>query len=460
MYYLRPQAGPVPAEGPALCTVNEKHEWQYGLIKHKEAVVTTKSSIDQAKPKSYDQRTMAVQQNGRQFKKDLAKAEIGRENRKMVERLEGIARGRAGHGKDPRAPPPAHAAGALPIAALRPHAASGTLVQASRRDNDGKRLMKQKFVDLDNAGMVRRILAAKPTKSLDSGQLADAFDKHLRARSCLHKLPHDGPVPLSRSKSAPRTLPPLQRPTGPVTLTGLEFLFVPGDLARSKSGPASLALEDTQKTQLSQDTQRLPATAEDDPEPELAASAPEPELAASAPEQPAPAAEQDEAGVAEEKAEVAEEKAERAEVEQPPLPTSDVVDSPPPAATPIVEGPNEPSWDKTQTETERRVWASDQVAEADKQPEEPKDSKEDEPKEELADTLAPLNSELPAVSAAEDAQDAPDAPETAKSSEKPDPKGMTGMSESSVGYDDSWDQASMQSPSNSQLPSVPPTPSN
>jgi len=339
MFYLGAAQPPVPAEGPSLCTANERHEWTYGLEKHKAALKSTRPQVDQAKPHCIDPAVQKIQANTRKFCEDRKKAEIGRENRKLVERLENIARGRAGHGVDPRAPPPAASVAVLPRAAVRPHAASAGMLPGALSTDQGShtrsyeviKRMRQRAVDIENAGMVRRILAAKPNQTLDTAGHARDFAKHQRARHLLQRLPFEkDAIGGRRGPPAPRTLPPL-RPRRPltdsaVTLVGLGDLFMIGDLRRTESGPASL---------MDRSQPGSPLSMAGEPKPELAASAPARQL----------------------------ERQTSEALERPPRPTSDLVGEVSPEGLADAKGPNDDEW-LTEEETERRRWLAEREAEA------------------------------------------------------------------------------------------------
>lgn len=243
MFYLSRSGAPVPADAPYSAHLNERKEWEYNQQKHQEALrpENVKGLVDRKKPKSIDPPVQSIQARTRRFQEDWKKAEIGRENRKLVDKLNSIAKTHGSCG------PPLPLTGGVPSAAvallgsagrtMRPSATAGmppTGEQRSRSLNDNYRRKVQRGIDQDNAGLVRRILSVKSTFNPRDDE--KHFQRHKRAVNLLQRLP-------DKSKRNPRSLPPLRRDrpnSNPHTVQGLEALFFPGDLQRSESGPGAL----------------------------------------------------------------------------------------------------------------------------------------------------------------------------------------------------------------------------
>lgn len=228
MFYLHARgrnAHPPPAEAPYTCNADGLHEWSYGQERHKAALKSVKGIVDQSLPHSINPATQSIQAKTRQFFEDQRRAEIGRENRKLVERLQHISRGH--EAGDPRSPPPS-------LGQLVVHSASDRV----RSLNEPLRRKTQRTIDEDNAALVRRVLSAKGT--FDRAGDEKDFQRHKRDSHMLQKLP----AAPSRPRSQPRTLPPLRplrvmsSPTLP--LKGLDMLLLPGDLRKPGSGPAMI----------------------------------------------------------------------------------------------------------------------------------------------------------------------------------------------------------------------------
>jgi len=243
MYYLSRSTGrsvPVPADAPYVASVNERKEWDYHQHKHQEALKKVSGLVDRSKPKCIDPPVQSIQARTRRFQEDWKKAEIGRENRKLVDKLHTIAKTHGTCG------PPPQAVGGMPSAAvallgttgrtIRPSAAAAGMPptgERSRSLNDCYRRKVQRGIDQENAGMVRRILSVKGT--FDPKKDERDFQRHKRAVNLLQRMPD--------RKRNPRSLPPL-RPqrsnSNPATVRNLEALIFPGDLQRSESGPGAL----------------------------------------------------------------------------------------------------------------------------------------------------------------------------------------------------------------------------
>lgn len=251
MYYLARAGISNPAEAPHLARLDENYEWGYGQHKHQESLKNIRGLVDQSAPKTRDPVTQRAQASTRKFCEDQKRAEIGRENRKLVDRLSTIARGTTDRG-DPRGPPPSSSlVGNALRGRQRPSAveaanAHNAALAAPGSLNSQFRRKTQRHIDQDNAALVRRILAVKST--FDRKEEAKHYKRHERAVHLLQRLPDSGAgTSEAAGKSGgsrkrlgvPRSLPPLRQSrslasmTAPVT--GLKELFVPGELRRSTS---------------------------------------------------------------------------------------------------------------------------------------------------------------------------------------------------------------------------------
>jgi len=135
-------------------------------------------------PASINPAAKRTQIRTRQFYVDARCVEIARENKKLVGRLESIARGLGG--VDPRAPPPQKSfasSGGTSSGLLQ---GAGAALAGSKSLNDLGRKKMQKDIDHDNASLVRRILATGST--MDRKAEERAFQKHKRAGSNLRKM--------------------------------------------------------------------------------------------------------------------------------------------------------------------------------------------------------------------------------------------------------------------------------
>eukprot|EP00927_Polykrikos_kofoidii_P077763 TRINITY_DN74678_c0_g1_i1.p1 TRINITY_DN74678_c0_g1~~TRINITY_DN74678_c0_g1_i1.p1 ORF type:complete len:443 (+),score=75.87 TRINITY_DN74678_c0_g1_i1:64-1392(+) len=246
MFYLHRAGAPVPAEAPYISRVDEKYEWGYGHRKHQEALRSIKGQVDHSAPQSINPPAQRIQAHSRNFSENQRRAEIGRENRKLVDRLGAIARGTAG--VDPRGPPPSSllasvSAGSLGGSKNRPggygvpmQSSTSTnsmqMMERSKSLNGDFRRQNQRKIDLDNASLVRRILHAGPT--LDRRKEDRDFIKHKRAVHNMQKMGGNTEKPRER-----RTLPPFRapRPSSNVApARGLDMLLLPSDLQRTAGG--------------------------------------------------------------------------------------------------------------------------------------------------------------------------------------------------------------------------------
>lgn len=207
-------------EDPSVARIDERHEWEYGQQQHQAALRNARSTIDQSVPTCVDPAVQRVQAQTRRFHEDLKRAEIGRENRKLVEKLTSISRG-YGRVRDPRAPPPMEPGRSkMSTSSLQPSASTE------------KMRVKQWAIDQENASLVRRIISVK--SCFDRKADSRDFEKHGRAVYNLQRYTDPRQVPPPQ----PRSLPPI-RPIRPSSfsgqLQGLEGLFLPGDLRRAGS---------------------------------------------------------------------------------------------------------------------------------------------------------------------------------------------------------------------------------
>ncbi|CAE8616365.1 unnamed protein product, partial [Polarella glacialis] len=233
-------------EDPSVCTANEKHEWTTGQQAHKAALQNMHGHLDSAKPISQNPQRVQTQVRTRQFYEDLRRAEIGRNNRKLVEKLDLISKGH--FGPDPRAPPRSLNETPGPFVVPRSTSKPGLNTSGSMPDssaekirslNDTGRRQVQHGIDKDNASLVRRILSVK--SSFDNGGVERSFQKHTRAVSNLMRYMPEGGRRLPQPRSLPPIRPPRPASTLQMPLRGLEALLLPGDLLRrSGSGPAVL----------------------------------------------------------------------------------------------------------------------------------------------------------------------------------------------------------------------------
>lgn len=212
-------------------------------MKHQDALKTVRGGVDQTMPNCIDPAVQEAQMKTRKFNDDQKKAYIGRENRKLVEKLSSIAKGLGG-GSDPRAPPLAFSTTPGPFIVKR-KTSSQLLSPTSahkpvRSLNEAYRFKTQRAVDRDNACLVRRILAVGST--FDRQQEAKDFSKHTRTVQNLMRYTDRASLP-----QAQRSLPQLRiarpastLPSGCRSLQGLEALFVPGELRRAGTSPGVL----------------------------------------------------------------------------------------------------------------------------------------------------------------------------------------------------------------------------
>jgi hypothetical protein len=238
MFYVKRCA----AEAPYSAHFDELHEWTYHQSKHQAAVVGVKQVVDSSFPKAAGWQVRATQEQTRKFEQDQRKAEIGRENRKLVDRLQKISRGigeseeQRARGRGPRAEP----RGRGPRALMRPASATALLATSCDGEpqlaplslNETLRWKTQKAIHQDNLGLVRRILRTKSTFS--RAREAEDFARHQRNGQLLRRLPE------GRRSGLPRPLPPVGAPRSSMARE-LEGLFFLADLQRA--GPGQLALE-------------------------------------------------------------------------------------------------------------------------------------------------------------------------------------------------------------------------
>jgi len=246
MFYLSKTSVPVPADAPYAAHLNEQKEWAYHQKRHQEALHNIRGQLDSSQPKSINPAAQSIQAHSRRFHVDAKNAEIGRENRKLVDKLTHIAKSSgqcappgqlSGYGSGPQ---PGSLGGGCtmrlppkpPVAPGGPPGGAGAS-QRSRSLNDNQRRKVQQQTNQDNAGMVRRILSVKSSFSAEIDE--KNFQRHKRAGILLQRMPEGGRKP-------PRSLPPLnRRPNSyPMPARGLEAFLTPSDLVRSQSGPGAV----------------------------------------------------------------------------------------------------------------------------------------------------------------------------------------------------------------------------
>lgn len=225
------------AEPPYLATSDDRHEWSYGQHKHREALGGVRGIVDQSTPKCVDPNLQEVQAYTRRFREDQRRAEIGRENLKMVNRLQSISKNN--QHSDPRAPPPAKPPPTMPgspgAIAQGPSVTTNIKGEKLRSLHGPGRQVAQRQINQDNAALVRRILSVKTTFDA-KGEKRD-FQRHQSASYLLQRLPGE-----KRKPKHPRSLPPMRpmRSASELSLParGLDMLFLPGDLTRACSSSA------------------------------------------------------------------------------------------------------------------------------------------------------------------------------------------------------------------------------
>lgn len=241
MYYLARSGVPVPAEAPIVATADEKHEWDYHQEKHQIALKNVKGLIDQKIPSCLSPRITRAHANTRRFCEDQRRAEIGRQNRILVDRLTSISKGCSF--VDPRAPPQvskeslglgsamSQSMDRYPVSSVM---TSTTLGERIGSLNEPHRRKTKRSIEQDNVSLVRRILHVKSTFN-PQGDIRD-FKRHQRTVHLLQKLP-DGSRRPPHPKSLPQLRPPRPLSNLDVANSGLEKLLLPWDLQRSMSEP-------------------------------------------------------------------------------------------------------------------------------------------------------------------------------------------------------------------------------
>eukprot|EP00913_Durusdinium_trenchii_P031911 g29887.t1 len=243
------------SQAPYVARANERHEWEYGQRQHQAALrnIQNQASIKINAPQT------CTRKAGDSY---LRRAQVGRENRKLVEKLESIAKGYGAW--DPRAPPSKEDYTVTPGPFVAPRGeAAPSLTKRVRSLNEPYRYRMQQalFCMLvqgplsptylcmvhwlpsrasrcmtnckENAAMVNRILSIGPT--FNRKVEAAHFGRHKRTEAVqnLQRFMDRGSLPR-------RSLPSLRvpRPSSTWTTQGLEALLLPGDLCRVGSAPA------------------------------------------------------------------------------------------------------------------------------------------------------------------------------------------------------------------------------
>mmetsp|Transcript_7523 Transcript_7523/g.13560 ORF Transcript_7523/g.13560 Transcript_7523/m.13560 type:complete len:414 (-) Transcript_7523:147-1388(-) len=253
MYYLAKQRGPVPAEAPYTANADERFHWDTHQRKHRERLRNVTGTVDKSLMflnGPVDGDLLRVQAQTRKFHDDLRKADIGRENRKLVDRLGQIAKGcTAHHGGPPPVPGAQPGQRGATTAALAQGPTGAALAERARSVNDAVRRWKRRQIEQDNASLVHRILGVKST--FDAHADAKDFERHKRFSDNMRRLPEKK---MKRDGSRPRSLPPL-RPPRPgrdgAKARGLEDLLLPVDLQRIGRPPLPPGASHSQELQQS-----------------------------------------------------------------------------------------------------------------------------------------------------------------------------------------------------------------
>lgn len=238
MYYLQSRgraAHPTPAEAPYVCGADGLHEWSYKQEKHKAALKTIKGLVDQSQPKSIDPPAQRIQAYTRRFCEGQKQAEIGRDNRKLVERLALISKGGEGD-HDARSPPNTLGRKSMSQPSLSTLAASSGADRTKSLNEPLRRKTQKEILD-SNASLVRRILHTKG----HFDRVADERDwkRHQRAGTNLRRMPEAQGSHKDLPPAPSRTLPSVQRSIGAsrsrtmnssAPLVGLDMLMLPTDL--------------------------------------------------------------------------------------------------------------------------------------------------------------------------------------------------------------------------------------
>merc|ERR1712232_1295101 len=216
-----------------------KHEWVYAQQQHQKALKTEKGLVDHSVPKSINPQAQSVQAATRRFFEDKKHAEIGRENQKLVNRLGDIAKG--DRPADPRGPPPRTAPASAPatVAAFslqarkRPSAAAAAIAAQepvqTRSLHEPWRKENQRVIGIDNASLVRRILATWAT--MDRRKDTRDFERHTRTVGLLQRFQPEKSKESRHSRSLPAIRPTrLAGQTLSTPSRGMENLLLPWDL--------------------------------------------------------------------------------------------------------------------------------------------------------------------------------------------------------------------------------------
>ncbi|CAJ1399136.1 unnamed protein product [Effrenium voratum] len=218
-------------EAPSVARASERHEWEYSQRQHQAAL----RNIQKQAGHDFGRASSAQAPNRRSGDSYLRRVHLGRENRKLVEKLDSIARGYGAW--DPRAPPSKKDYRVVPGPFVPPRdqlwrPELDKKPERVRSLNEAYRFRMQKSIMHENEAMVNRILAVGPT--FDRKCEARDFSRHKRTAQSLQRFSDRSSLP------PPRPLPKLRvpRPSSSWTPQGLEGLLVPGDLCRSGSCPA------------------------------------------------------------------------------------------------------------------------------------------------------------------------------------------------------------------------------
>lgn len=226
MEWLGKAGGQEKADPPYSAVTSSRKLWEHHLDRHHSHVLGARAVVDHFTPKCQDPRMQRVQESSRRFHVNERQAEIGRENRKLVDRLASISGRNSGGGCG--GPPP----GASRSRSQPPIASSLLHEPLRRRVSQG--------IQQDNEQLVRRILAVKTNMNI-RGMERD-FKKHQKYSQNLRRITASPP----RRSTKPRSLPPLHERVRPASDPSRppEGLFVPGDLRRLPRSESASTLQE------------------------------------------------------------------------------------------------------------------------------------------------------------------------------------------------------------------------
>mmetsp|Transcript_106323 Transcript_106323/g.243407 ORF Transcript_106323/g.243407 Transcript_106323/m.243407 type:complete len:415 (+) Transcript_106323:105-1349(+) len=150
----------------------EFKKWEQGYVSHVKALPRVKGMVDQDCPRSCDKSLQLSLWKTRQAKQTAIEAEIGRENRKLVDQLFAISR---------RNPGGSFCQRSVPDSSVYAHG-KGTL-------HDPLRRRAAASINQENEGLVKRLMAAKPTMNLR--KLEKDFQNHRKTVQTISKFRPD-----------------------------------------------------------------------------------------------------------------------------------------------------------------------------------------------------------------------------------------------------------------------------